>query len=210
METAQFIFKDTETGEEFLFPVTPEGYEIEHGRKAESLEMQTVGQVNLPGLPILFSQTLRCLLPARAYPFLAPGAETNPFVYLERLEKWSDAGTVLRLVVSGTPVNVPVLLESVTWREQDGTGDLYSDLTLRRFRPLQTARTDQATGNQERPAEEGPGRPNTYTVRQGDTLWAICRQFYGDPTVYPKVAQASGIANPSLIFPGQVLTLPGL
>lgn len=48
----------------------------------------------------------------------------------------------------------------------------------------------------------------TYVVKKGDTLWAIAKQFYGDGNQYPKIAQASGIANPDLIHPGQQLTIP--
>ena len=69
----QFIFKDTETGRELVLPVTPKGYDIEHGRKANSISMQQVGDVNLPGLPVLLDTELECLLPAQAYPFLQPG-----------------------------------------------------------------------------------------------------------------------------------------
>ena len=42
----------------------------------------------------------------------------------------------------------------------------------------------------------------------GDTLWAIAERFYGDGSKYPQIAQASGIANPDLIHPGQVVTIP--
>ncbi|WP_255794890.1 LysM peptidoglycan-binding domain-containing protein, partial [Mycobacteroides abscessus] len=50
--------------------------------------------------------------------------------------------------------------------------------------------------------------PRTYTVESGDTLWAIAERFYGDGNQYQKIADASGIANPDLIQPGQVLTIP--
>lgn len=53
-----------------------------------------------------------------------------------------------------------------------------------------------------------PPAPRTYTVIAGDTLWAIAERFYGDGSKYPKIAAASGIANPDLIHPGQVLTIP--
>ena len=39
-----------------------------------------------------------------------------------------------------------------------------------------------------------------YTVKSGDTLWAIA-QRYG--TTYQEIARLSGISNPNLIFPGQ-------
>ena len=48
----------------------------------------------------------------------------------------------------------------------------------------------------------------TYTVESGDTLWAISERFYGDGNKYQIIADASGIANPDLIQPGQVLTIP--
>lgn len=50
--------------------------------------------------------------------------------------------------------------------------------------------------------------PRTYTVVSGDTLWAISERFYGDGNKYQQIADASGIANPDLIQPGQVLTIP--
>jgi nucleoid-associated protein YgaU len=48
----------------------------------------------------------------------------------------------------------------------------------------------------------------TYTVESGDTLWAISERFYGDGSKYQIIADASGISDPDLIHPGQVLTIP--
>ena len=58
----------------------------------------------------------------------------------------------------------------------------------------------------EEPAPEPAAR--TYTVESGDTLWAIAERFYGDGSKYQAIADASGIPNPDLIQPGQVLTIP--
>lgn len=56
--------------------------------------------------------------------------------------------------------------------------------------------------------EPEPEPARTYTVESGDTLWAIAEQFYGDGSKYQIIADASGISNPDLIQPGQVLTIP--
>jgi LysM repeat protein len=48
----------------------------------------------------------------------------------------------------------------------------------------------------------------SYTVEPGDTLWAIAERFYGDGGKYQVIADASGITNPDLIHPGEVLTIP--
>ena len=46
----------------------------------------------------------------------------------------------------------------------------------------------------------------SYTVRRGDTLWAIARRF---GTTVGRLASLNDISNPNLIYPGQVLRLPG-
>lgn len=61
---------------------------------------------------------------------------------------------------------------------------------------------------QPEPAPEPEPEARTYTVESGDTLWAIAERFYGDGNRYQAIAEASGISNPDLIHPGQVLTIP--
>lgn len=68
------------------------------------------------------------------------------------------------------------------------------------------------------PAPGGPGVPaptavptavagvGAYTVVRGDTLYDLARRFN---TTIATLAQLNGIVNPNLIYPGQVLTVPG-
>jgi 5'-nucleotidase len=50
----------------------------------------------------------------------------------------------------------------------------------------------------------------SYTVVKGDSLWSIAKAHYGDGRRYTVIhaANSASIANPNLIHPGQVLTLP--
>ena len=50
-----------------------------------------------------------------------------------------------------------------------------------------------------------------YTVQSGDSLSAIAKQFYGDATRYPEIFEANRpmLTDPNLIYPGQVLRIPG-
>ena len=119
-------FLEEAAGVELVLPVTPSSYQWAHEAAIETVTVDQLGDLNFFGGKRMGSTTLHdCLLPAQAYPFLSPGAGTNPWLYLEQLERWVDKGTVVRWLVSGTPVNAAVLLEGVTYREQDGTNDLY-------------------------------------------------------------------------------------
>lgn len=53
-----------------------------------------------------------------------------------------------------------------------------------------------------------PRHPDTYVVQPGDTLWDIASMFLRDPWYWPEIWQInSQVANPHLIFPGDILSL---
>jgi nucleoid-associated protein YgaU len=67
---------------------------------------------------------------------------------------------------------------------------------------------EEASVTEPEPEPEPEPAARTYTVESGDTLWAIAERFYGDGSKYQIIADASGISNPDLIHPGEVLTIP--
>lgn len=211
-----FIFKVVRTGEELVLPVTPAGYELEAGRRVEPLDMQETGSLNLPGLKTLLDKGIQCMFPAQAYPFLNAGAQTDPWYYVDKFKAFAQDAEVLRFVVSGTGVNEPVLVESVTYGEQDGTGDVYATIQIKGYRDVtapEVERTavDDPSQNAPRAAAETQEEPQqTYTVVKGDSLWSICKRFYGDGSLAYRLAAYNDIANPDVIHPGQVLRIPPL
>ena len=205
------ILKNTVTGQALTMPVTPKSYPVANGRAVERLDMAQTGQIALPGLKTLFNEVLEVMLPAQLYPFCTADAVADPNYYLELLRAWSAASDVCRYIVVGANVNYPVLIGPVTWEERDGSNDVYAQIPLYEYRYLEEVQVE-TTQNSSRPVEKSNQTvtAGSYTVVRGDSLWSICKKFYGDGSLAYKLAAANGITNPSLIYPGQVLTLPEL
>jgi len=60
------------------------------------------------------------------------------------------------------------------------------------------------------PAPEAPIGSRKYTVKKGDTLWGISNAYLQDSFLWPKLWKNNQyILNPDLIYPGNIIELPG-
>lgn len=202
------VFVDSATGVQHIMPVTPPEFFVERGRGVEKLTMAEAGQLHLPGLPQLFDAAMTFVLPSGPRTYAHPSWQGRPYELVDQLVNWSEHGTVLRMIITETPVNIPVLLGPVRYGESGGAGDVTAVLSVYQYRdPAVKTTPIPATGNKPRPAPPKP-TVSTYTVVKGDNLWRICRRHYGRGNLAYKLAAYNGIKNANLIFPGQVLRLP--
>ncbi len=74
--------------------------------------------------------------------------------------------------------------------------------------PLEVLRAAEATDEPGADLDDVPIR--SVTVQEGDTLWAISRERFGDGILYVKLFEANrdSIRDPDLIYPGQIFTIP--
>lgn len=192
-------------------PVTPPSFEIQESRNMETVNIYSLGDVALLGTNTYSTIKMEFLLPAQKYPFVLIDQIVDPYAYVSTFRRFKDDGTVMRLIISGTTVNIPVRVQEMTYKEQDGTNDLYMTLTLCEYKELAAVKvesTKAGASNTARAVETQPGTPDTYKIVSGDTLWSICRRFYNDSGMASKLAAYNGIKNPNLIYAGSTLQLP--
>src|SRR4030042_1043205 len=77
--------------------------------------------------------------------------------------------------------------------------DVAQKLTIPKATPIVPAGQISAAGAETTAAKK------PYTVVQGDSLWNIALQTYGTGYKWTAIAQANNLANPDLIFAGNVL-----
>ena len=105
----------------------------------------------------------------------------------------------------------------------DASGKLYAvevSITLQEYLKGESHNTTSAGGTGAGGTGSGGTSGNgsgsgsgvrTYTVKKGDCMWNIAKQFYGSGAQYMKIYEANRSViggNPALIYPGQVLTIP--
>ncbi len=195
----KFIFMDTEKNTELVLPVTPPTFEVSHGIKIEIINIHSVGDVALPGYGTLSKVKIDCMFPAKRYPFNLSKSHIDPYSYVKKFETWCTNHTLLRFIISGTPVNLPTIISDIVYGERDGSGDVYATISLQEYRLL---------GNNSRSAEKPTTAVHNYVIKSGDTLSSICRKQYGDASLNKKLAVYNGIKNVNLIYAGKALMIP--
>ncbi len=81
-------------------------------------------------------------------------------------------------------------------------------------KPADIAAAEKAEAEAAKAEADKPGEAawesKTYTVKSGDTLGKIAKEFYGNAMEYPKIFEANKpmLSDPDKIYPGQVLRIP--
>lgn len=124
----------------------------------------------------------------------------------------------VRLIITDTPINFAVTIESFAWGENDRTGDISYTITMREYRGVSSVKSSVVvdTGEVKKETASGETRTEkekstqTYTVKAGDTLTSIARKTTGSADWKPIYEQNKDVigSNPNLIQVGTVLTIP--
>mgnify|MGYP003292474164 CR=1 FL=1 len=176
-----------------LFPVTPSKIDMKMQGKNKTMTLINDGEINILKNTGLTDISFKLLLPAVKYPFAEYGVDdfVDPKWYLIKLEQLQTAKRPFQLIITRNAptgktffhTNLKVSLESYDIAEDAKNGmDVEVTVKLKQYRDY-GARTVMVTGNQvtaqpSRSPGNEPTPPKQYTVKKGDCLWNIAKQFW--------------------------------
>lgn len=197
-------------------PINPERITAQTGSRMQTFEVINLGEISLPRgvIPTRFSWEGFFPGEARKDMFFISDWQ-SPKGIAEQLSLWRVQNTKIRLLVTETPINHDCYISTFEHIWGGGYGDAQYNIELvQAIQLVILAETEQspvagtkAVQGQARPV---PPAPKTYTVKPGDTLWAVAKRALGDGSrwkeIYNNNAKIIG-KNPDLIYPGQVLRI---
>ncbi|UPW82723.1 hypothetical protein [Lysinibacillus sp. Ag94] len=116
-------------------PIVPSEFKIPSPVNNETFTTINQGDIKAIGRRGLKSLPIETFFPSKVYPF---SRDTTYFgwEYVEIIESWIDKRFPIRVVISGTPINVLMTIDNFEYGLQDGSGDVYYSLALSEFKEI--------------------------------------------------------------------------
>lgn len=202
-------------------PVNPSTISISSPFGSNSVEVVRLGEITFPGNRGLKTISFDSHFPNQVHEtFHEYYAPPEPEEFVRIFENWRDSKKPARLTITGTSINLEVTVDNFEYEiERAGSGGAtYYSLSLKEYRHVEVreqklAKPKPKPKKKKRPPAPKPKPPKTYTVKKGDTLWAIAKRNYGKGTQWTKIYNNAKNKktigkNPNLIYPGQKLVIP--
>lgn len=207
--------------QEIEFPVLPEKLDVKSNGKNDRVNVLGLGEVLILRKKGLREVSFESLFPAQDAPFVTGGI-IPPIDAVRAIQAARDAREPVRFLIAGTDldVNVQMGVESFSYDERFGEiGDIYFTIKLSEWKNYAAKKIvlpepeaePEATVEEVRAGEPEAPKSASYTVKSGDSLWAVAKRVYGNGARWKDIYNANKSvigSNPNLIYPGQVFTIP--
>ncbi len=204
--------------EKIQLPVLPETFKTNNGSSNDSMDITGLGEIIIMQSRSALEFSFSSFFPAARFPGVQVSSLTKPLELVQKINSWKASKKPVHFIATACGVDLYCSIEKFNYSEEGGDPGTYQyDITLKEYREITVRQvkvdipSKEATVEKEEARVDNSVQPKTYTVKSGDCLWNIAKQFYGSGSDYTKIYNANKGTiggNPNLIYPGQVLTLP--
>lgn len=115
-------------------PILPEEIKVNSHQKNETFETINFGDILLLGEAGLSDFSMESFFPKdpKRYSF-AREKKRKGWEYVKLIDSWRVGKLPVRVIVTGSPINILMAIENFEYGVQDGTGDIYYTLTFTEF-----------------------------------------------------------------------------
>lgn len=138
------IYLSINNGAEVMeLPVIPDEYNVTKPQQDDTFETITGEELTFIDAPGLKTIGWSSSFPCRDYPFLRCARLTDVWQYGYKLDTWIAQKYPIRLIISGTPINMAVKVTQFDYR-QGTSGDIDYEIEFKEF-PLVDTETEDLT-----------------------------------------------------------------
>lgn len=195
----QFWLSTNDNKERLRLPVLPGFLDISNSSKNESVDIANLGEITILQDPAAKILQFSSFFPAHMSPLAEYSNPPKPWDAVKKVEKWRKSKKPLRLLVTGTSINIPVSVEAFNYGEAGGAvGDITYDLMLKEFTFVTVrkikVKISKPKVTSSRPAVKPKATGKTHKVKRGDTLWGLAKRYYGNGAQWRKIWNANKAA----------------
>ena len=180
-------------GNRIQFPVGPSSFEVDVKQNNSTININSIGELNMIGKTGLAVMSFASMFPAQVYKFCSC-TPNEPYSYVNQIDKWRTSGKPCRFIISDTPVNYAVTIEEFKWGERDGTSDVYFTLNFKEYKFLgnakDTTQYSAITGLKDRPVSAMDVLANVM-VYPGDSIGDVIGRSLGQTANLTKANKTS-------------------
>lgn len=214
-------------GKNLTIPINPEELDISRSADNDDIDIIGLGKATRKGEPSLYKLSIESFFPAaNSYYYTGVLPKTCVNFINEIWNTENKNNNVAKITSLGLPIelNMYFVIEDFEYDHKAGEEeDIYYTLSLKQYVPygaktVTSSLTGLAAARASSTSNSGVGgsggnssATRRYTVVRGDCLWNITKKYTGNGARWPELYNLNKSvvgANPNLIYPGQVLTLP--
>lgn len=166
--------------ERLRLPVLPPSFEVVVGNMNTRVNINEIGNINLIGKSGLRELTLESFFPAQDYYFVEYHDFPTPYECVEMIEGWRKSGKPIRLIITDTPINIPMGIEEFIHGERDGSGDVYYTLELAEYVFVDVKQTSESKGYIQTHSRPAKPIPDTYVPKPKDNPITVAKKTTGN------------------------------